>query len=102
MKERKKEKKKEKKEEIHCFEEPALLLHNLMICIYTLHQRKKKERKKGKERKEEGILIYTLDVHLLLTPSLGEKDAAPHNMHPQARLSEFDGTWHIYSPYGPS
>ena len=27
-----------------------------------------------------------------------------HNMHPQARLSEFDETWHIYmySPYDPS
>ena len=37
-----------------------------------------------------------------LTPNLGEKHAVPHNMHPQARLSEFDKTWHLSSPYGPS
>ena len=30
-----------------------------------------------------------------LTPSLGEKHAVPHYVHPQARLSEFDETWHI-------
>ena len=48
---RKKEKKKERKKYTASKKEPALLLHNLMICIYTLHQRKK-------ERKKEGILIY--------------------------------------------
>ena len=52
---RKKQRKKEKR--------TALLLHNLMICIYTLHQRKK-ERKKERKKKE-GILNNTLDLHLL-------------------------------------
>ena len=51
-KERKKEKgKKERKKNAASKKEPALLLHNLMICIYTLHQRKK-------ERKFNDMHIY--------------------------------------------
>ena len=49
------------------------------------------------------LRYYFIKVLKVLTPNLGEKHAVPHNMHPpQARLSEFDETWHIYSPYGPS
>ena len=42
------------------------------------------------------LVLYAVSF-FLLTPNLGEKHAVPHNMHPQARLSEFDETWHIYS-----
>ena len=43
-----------------------------------------------------------LRIKVVLTPSLGETHAVPHNRLPQARLSDFDETWHICSPYGPS
>ena len=47
--------KKERKKDTASKKEPALVLHNLIICIYTLHQRKK-ERKK--ERKVNDMHIY--------------------------------------------
>ena len=42
------------------------------------------------------------DIYEKLTPSLGETHAVPHNRLPQARLSDFDETWHKCSPYSPS
>ena len=58
-KERKKEKKEKRKKDTASKKESALLLHNLMICIYTLHQRKKERKKDGKkERKFKDMHIY--------------------------------------------
>ena len=50
--------KKERKKDTASKKEPALLLHNLIVCIYTLHQRKKRKKERKKERKVNDMHIY--------------------------------------------
>ena len=45
--------KKERKKYTSSKKEPTLLLHNLMICVYTFHQRKKERKKERNKQKKQ-------------------------------------------------